>query len=251
MKNYQNIIDQFEQYLDGELDEAGKSEIESAIAKDKEFAKILEDHKLLLDGIKYSGRKNLKTKLEEWDTEISSPSDQENTRSKVRNISWYYVAASVALFAVSITVIFQYNFNSYQRIASRHYIQYNPPSSHTRGEKADENQANKILELYKTGQFADVIEMTNQLNKEDKSEEVEFLLACSFMATKSFDDAMNIFEDLSHTSNRYKLASMWYLALGHLYKDDPDQAIPLLNEIAAVKSSKYSLQASFLLEDLN
>ena len=45
-------------------------------------------------------------------------------------------------------------------------------------------------------------------------------------------------------------ASKWFLALAHLYEDDPDKALPLLNELASSQSS-YSKSASEVLEDLN
>ena len=50
MKNYQENIDQIEQYLEGELEGVGKKRFEESIANDKELADNLETYTLLMDG---------------------------------------------------------------------------------------------------------------------------------------------------------------------------------------------------------
>jgi tetratricopeptide (TPR) repeat protein len=250
MKDYQNIIDQYERYLDGELDEVARMEMENTIANDKQLAELLNDHKLMLDGIRFSARKDLLAKLGEWDEAMTSLSNQWENEPKVRKLRWYYVAASVVLFALSVTFVYQYNANTYPRIASRHYSQYETTFSSTRGANTDNSLGAEIVQQYELGRYDAVIEMANDLGEAEMSEIVQFHLGCAFMANKRHDDAIEIFEGLSETSNGRQAASKWYMALAYLYKDDPDQALPILKDLADGRSY-YSSKASNILDDLD
>ena len=250
MNDYQNIIDQYERYLDGELDETSRSEMEEAMANDKALAELLEGHKLMLEGIRFTGRKALKEKMTEWDASMTEISDQVESEPKVRKLRWYYAAASVAIFALTFTFVYQYNVNTYPRIASNHYEQYKSPGTSTRGANAEDNISDRILQQYVLGNYEAAIDMAADLKPEEMSESVQFHVACAYMGMNMYDNAIALFEPLTEVGVPNRNASKWFLALAHLYKDDPDKALPLLNELASTQS-RYSKSASEVLEDLN
>lgn len=250
MKDYQNIIDQYERYLDGELDETAKTDMENAIAKDKELSEILEGHKLMLDGIRYSARKDLKNKMAAWDTAMSHIDDQSVDQPKVRKFKWYYAAASVVLIAFSVTFVIQYNANTYPRIASNHYVQFESSSSFTRSDNADRNPDSQLIEQYALGNFDAAITNAEGRALADMSVDAKFHLGCAYMAEKRYDDAIEVFEGLSETNNSRSAGSKWFMALAYLYKDNPDQALPILQDLAAGMSS-YASKASAVLDDLD
>jgi tetratricopeptide (TPR) repeat protein len=250
MKDFQNIIDQYERYLDGDLDEKSMSEMEEAIANDKELAELLQGHKLMLEGIRFAGRKELKGKMSEWDAAMSEISDQGKNEPKVRKLRWYYAAASVAILAFTFTFVYQYNANTYPRIANNHYEQYKSSGTSTRGANSENTTNKSILEQYALGNYEAVIEMAADLNVEEMSEVVQFHIACAYMGMKKYDEAIPLFEALTGVGIPNRNASKWFLALAYLYKDDPDKAMPLLNELASTQS-KYSILASEVLNVLN
>ena len=250
MKDYQNIIDQYERYLDGELDETSRSKMEETMAKDKELAELLEGHKLMLEGIKFTARKELKEKMTEWDASMSVVSDKVESEPKVRKLKWYYAAASVVIFALTFTFVYQYNANTYPRIASNHYEQYKSSGISTRSTNAEDNVNNRILQQYVLGNYKVVVDIATNLKPDEMSDKVQFHVACAYMGMKKYDDAIPLFEPLTAVGVPDRNASKWLLALAHLYKDDPDKALPLLNELVSTQS-KYSKSASEVLEDLN
>jgi len=249
MKDYNEIIEQFEQYLDGELDATAQKKLEVAMKDDSNLAKALEEHKLLLAGIRYSARNNLKEKLVAFDEQLPPPMIPESASEGTGKLNWYYIAAAVLLLVVSGIAFYNYNFSAYDRIADNYYKPHEHVTSGTRGgNNSEPTQA--IAELYDQEKYLEVINIASQMSESERSEEVLILQASALMAMKNYDQAISVFEHISKVSSIYKTESMWYLSLSYLYKNKVDAAVPLLNELAMQKSSSYSSKAEKLLEDL-
>ena len=250
MKDYQESIDQIEQYLEGNLDDKERTKVEESIANDKKFANNVENYKFLMDGIKYSGRNSLYQKLQDWDQELSDNITSEKQGTKIRSLNWYYVAASVVFFVVASALVYTNMFSGYERIAGSYYEPYNHYSGDTRGEKTEVSSLNAINQYYDQGRYAETIDLINKLDLSFQNEEIKFLLANSYMALDKFDEAIILFKEVSDGTSGYHFESKWYLALCYLYIDEFDRALPLLEELSLSTSSK-SINAKRLLEDLN
>jgi TolA-binding protein len=249
MKNYQENIDQIEQYLEGKLEEESKKQFEESIANDKELAKNVETYTFLMDGIKYAGRKNLHEKLKAWDSNMSDAFEDKKASSESRTISWYYVAAAIAFFAVASMVFYANVDTGYEQIVAVHYQPYDHISSGLRGEKDDQNSLSAIFQHYEQGEYNKVIDMINKLDNSTRTEEANFILANSYMSIKQYDEAIILFASISESNSIYAGGSKWYLSLCYLSKEDPHHAIPLLEELTISKTS-YASKAKNLLSDI-
>ena len=148
MKNYQQNIDQIEQYLEGELEGEGKKEFEESIANDKELANNVQNYTLLMDGIKYSGRRNLHERLKAWDANLPNALEDQKISSETKKIRWYYVAAAFAFFAVVSAVFYASMDTGYEKIVAAHYQPYDHISSTFRGKEDSKNSSDEIFLNY-------------------------------------------------------------------------------------------------------
>lgn len=250
MKNYQEKIDQIEQYLDGELEEVGKKQFEESIANDKELANNVETYTLLMDGIKYSGRKNLHEKLKAWDKSMPDALEDQKVSSEAKKIRWYYVAAAFAFFTIASAVFYASMDTGYEKIVAAHYQPYDHIPSTFRGKEDIQNSLDLIFLNYDQRKYNQVIDMINNLDNATGTEEINFILANSYMASEQYDSAIKIFDMISESGDTYTVGSKWFLSLCYLSKDDPSQAIPLLEELTLSKTY-YSSKAKSLLSDIN
>ena len=250
MKNFKENIELIEQYLDGELDVAGKRNVEQMILDDKEFEQIFSNTRSLIDGIKYSARRDLKSKVGEWEDELSLDIDSQVSSRKIWSMKWYYIAASIAIILVSNILIFN-NLNSgFSSIIEDYYTPYNYIPTTTRGGENATNSFELIFENYDQGQYDKVIEMVYKTDASVRTNEINYLLANSYQASGDFDAAIKIYKELLNTDTQYKRGSQWYLALCYLSKENKDLAIPILKELSASNTSK-SVMAQEILEKLN
>ena len=252
MSKHQNEIDLIEQYLEGSLDEEKKRIIEEKISMDENYAENFEQYKLLIDGVNYSGRKKLYTKIEEWDMELSGDYEVESEQSSQKPFKWYYAAASIVIFFVTGFLIY-FNLNSgYDRIVADYYKTYVYLSDDKRGDNIEKNSIKHIFEYYERGEYIQFIQMINKLEDGQKTDEVIFYIANAYQAIENYDEAIPLYEQVIIKSNSvYGNGSKWYLALCYLSMDKVEQARPLLEELKGLKTSYYSAKAINLLEDLN
>ncbi len=104
MEKFKKNNDQFEKYLEDSLSSAEKKAVEDQLISDIDYAKEFEHYKLLIDGIKHSGRKNFRERISEWDQEMNEEGRGKVT--EIRTFSRYYIAASIAFFLVVSSVLY-------------------------------------------------------------------------------------------------------------------------------------------------
>lgn len=249
MKNFQEKIDKIEGYLEGSLDQNGVKEVENALASDKEFQKTFESYKFLVDGIKFSGRKELHEKIKLWDNEISDDINLPTKNTKLKPFRWYAVAASIVFFAIAGIVISVNLDRGYQGVVADYYKPYDiiPPT--VRGENDTQDLLESIYTYYELGKYSKVIESINQLETEQQTDLIKFLLANSYQVAGDYDAAIQLFEKLSTSDTGFKSAAQWYMALCLLSKEEAEKAIPILEELST-SNTFHESDAKSLLEDI-
>jgi len=249
MSDYSTYIDQFDQYLEGMLDKDAQKGLESAMKNDPGLARAFQEHKLLLDGIRYAARINLKENLSGYDKQLPVPMIPADEQDAGKKFSWYYVAAAVVFLVVSSVVLYNYNLTSYERLADNYYEAYDHVGSTSRG-----GEHSQVLEsinyLHEQGKYSELLQAVAKLPEKDRSDEVTFLQAHAMLANDEYDSAIAKFKYVSDNSQNYKSAAMWYLSLAYLHVDQADAAIELLKELSEQKSSAHSSDAQALLNDL-
>ena len=250
MKEFQENIDKIEEYLEGNSDEATVLEIEKTLANDEKFRKDFETYKLLFDGIRYSGRKELHEKMKAWDRDFSDDINGLEISPQRNNFKWYAIAASV-LFFVVVGVVISVNLDSgYQGVVAEYYEPHNLMPPTTRGEKSDQLALDLIYQHYDNAQYNQVISLIDQLDINQKSDLILFLLANSHQAVGNYDEAIELFSKFSESETGFKSSADWYRALCLLSKNEVDQAIPILEKLS-VSNTYHESDAKSLLEELN
>ena len=249
MKTFKDNIDLIEQYLEGGLTDEKRKKVEESISNNETFSKNFETYKFLTDGIRYSGRKDLKQKLKDWDSEMSDEFEGQETASKLRKLNWYYVAASVVFFVVASVLVYTNINTGYQRIVADNYTPYEFHSPGTRGDKIETNSLSTIIDHYNRGEYNKAFSLISELEKSQRTYQINFILANSYQATSKYDQAIDIFKELLENGEGYKSATKWHLALCYLSKKDKESAMPLLVELSTSTSS-YLRNAKRVLEEL-
>jgi len=249
MKNFQEKIDKIEGYLEGSLDQSGLKEVEDALASDKEFQKTFDSYKFLVDGIKFSARKELHEKIKLWDNEISDEINLPTKSAKLKSFRWYAVAASIVFFIIAGIVISVHLDRGYHGLVADYYKAYDLVPPTVRGENDTQDLLESIYTYYELDKYSKVIESINQLETAQQTDLIKFLLANSYQATGDYDAAIEILEKLSTSDTGYKSASKWYLALCLLSKEEAEKAIPILEELST-SNTFHESDAKSLLEDI-
>lgn len=250
MKKYQENIDLIEKYLEGTLDEEHKREVEEAKENDKAFAEQLNAYKFLMDGIRYSGRKELHQKMKEWDSELIDIPEKDTKVISIRNFKWYYIAASFILFMAAGIVIYTNLDSGYEGLVADYYKPYDYIPNIQRGEKADENPMTSICLFYERSDYQATIQAIEDLDQDRRTPDLDMLLASSYQAIGNYEEAIKLYRELAEGNSKFDRDSKWYLALCYLSINDPDQARSILEKLKDL-NSYYGPKAQNLLEDLN
>ena len=249
MSKHLNETDLIEQYLVGSLDKENKRLIEERIAKDENFAEDIEQHKLLIDGLKYSERKKLYSKLKKWDMELSDDIEVESKHTIGQPTNWYYAIASIIFFSAVSFLIYSNFYSGYDRLVADNYKPYTYIPEVKRGDKIEKNSIEHIFRYYDRGDYNQTIQLINKLEDDQKTEQVNFIMANTYQANKNYFDAIKLYERILNSGSIYVSGSKWYLALCYLSTNNVEQAIPLLEELKG-SSTSYSLKAENILKDL-
>lgn len=249
MKKFKEKIDKIEGYLEGNLDDSEIKVVEESLANDKEFQQTFESYKYLVDGIKYTGRKELHERIKLWDSELPDEINLPAADTKPGSFRWYAIAASI-VFLVIAGIVISVNFDrGYQGLVADYYEPHDflPPT--VRGENDIENAVEMIYNNYEFKKYSKVIESINQLETAQQTDEIKFLLANAYQATGDYDAAIPIFKKLVNSENGYSTDAQWYIALCLLSKKEADEAIPILEALSNSNTSRES-DARSILEEL-
>jgi hypothetical protein len=242
-------IDLIEQFLNGELDDDEKASVEKTIRDDADFAREVEMQKLLMDGIRYSGRKKFREKLKTWDEELLQEGDSGEVTPRSRTLRWYYVAASLSVIVIAAGILLTNMGTDYAKVSSLHFKPYQHLPTSTRGGTDDQNALERIIQDYDQGNYNETIQQIQALDPGDQTELSNFILANSYQAIDEFQKAITLYDGIIKSHGLFEYPSRWYVALCYLSIDQYGKAKPLLEELAASNSS-YSREAKDLLKDL-
>lgn len=243
-------FDLVDQYREGSLTDKQRTEIERQLKENPEFAAEFDRHNLMIDGIRFSGRKTLKRKLDAWDLELDEVSDEPERHKIKPAFRWYSIAAAIAFFILAGMVINAILPSSNERIVADVYQPYEYIPQTTRGEKGDENANEEIFEYYDHKEYAKTIELLAVLDESQQTVLSDFIFANSYQAIGDYSEAILLYEKIAEGNTIYSSSAKWYLSLCHLSQQNTELAKSLLLELAESKSS-YSEKAKEVLEELD
>ena len=243
MKEHKDIIDKFDLLLENPSGSTEIEKMEMEIKNDATTYSEFEEHKLLVDGIRYSSRNKLKASISQWDADMTS--------NRVKQIFlrpfWHYVAASVIMIFAFTAVLIYFSKPENDKLLAQYYQPYNYNSGITRGGDKGENP--DFFAAYERGAYKVAIEMFGASNLSGQSDMTDFLYANACQAIGLENLAIPVFQRIASTDSPLMPASKWYLAICYISVDEMENAIGMLQELSTLNSS-YSPKAQRLLNDL-
>lgn len=227
-----------DKYLRGELSQ------EEQIAFDKkmldvEFINQINKYKILYESLKEQDKSNLKSFLQEVESEII-----EQTPKKIRYIK--IISGIAAIFLIFITSFFIYN-NINQELETKDlYALYYKPYPNITDPITKGQNSYSVFQKYENGDYQSVIKYFQ--NKNELNEEERFYLASSFLGFNKYEEAKKQFEQIID-DNKFGQASQWYLALICLV-DQSQDCSHLFEKISNNPNHIYSQLASSILSKL-
>jgi tetratricopeptide (TPR) repeat protein len=107
----------------------------------------------------------------------------------------------------------------------------------------------KIYTLYNQGDYAQTIQLINKLDKAQRNEETDFILANAYQAVNNYGEAIVMYEKIANSESLYARGAKWYMALCYLSLEKPNEARAILEKLQNTKSS-YAEKAKELLEEI-
>jgi tetratricopeptide (TPR) repeat protein len=231
-----NNADFLVRYLDGELTETEKENLEKRLSEDPALKLELENLEITREAILQYGLKQKVAGIhQEMMKEIRTPVRK---MSSTRRILRYSIAAAASIILV-IGGFLLYNFvtlSSEKIFASRYQVY---ELSNTRSTGTNERPIEKA---YREKNYAEVKRIHN--SGEDNSPKAEFLNGMAFLETKPLANAINSFNELLELNKQSENPVLndeaeYYLALTYIRNRDYDLALTLLQKIREDSSHLY------------
>lgn len=263
--NRNNVhIDLVERYLDSRLTADEEVLFNEMLENDERFIRELNDMELLIRGIKKSAATTtIEEKLERFQRsmKITVDDDKPNKRllyANFTNIKKYSLAIAASLTLLLVTSIALFNINqtpSHQKLYAEYYV---PLENYgiKRSMKTDaENSWKLALMYYDNRQYELALENFNKVIVSDYKGTINhpsfpLYKGNTLMNLDRHDEAIRIFEGMVKDDDGMILQAKWYLSMCYLHENNSEKYVPLLEEIALVKSSYYSDKAQKILDQI-
>ncbi|HEX2974604.1 MAG TPA: tetratricopeptide repeat protein [Bacteroidales bacterium] len=155
--------------------------------------------------------------------------------------------ASAAVISVIVLISILVPSSNPQKIFSAYYEPFNAFSTITRGNQSLYDTYDKGIELYKSGRFAEALEVLDKAS--EKSHSSLFLISLCNMETGSYEDAIKNLELIAGQKRQYSREARWYLGLAYLYIGNTDKAREQF-EILSASEGFYTERAEKILRRL-
>ena len=204
----------FDQYLQGELTAAEKSDFEKQLAEDPDFVSEFETFKGVQ--LQLENKFGFEAEREAFKENLTRIAEKHFNNGKPKVVlmrPWYYAAAASIIILFGL-FFFDYNqnpvFNDYNHPGQAHFTERSTTDMHLlQAEKA-----------FNSRKFKDAILFFEMALKETKTPEIQYYYGVSLLETSEYKKAEAVFNELKATSPVYKDKSLWNLALMKLKQKD-------------------------------
>ena len=245
-----NDQEMMENYVMGRLDETAVHDFEQRLQNEPKLQEGFNEYKLLVAGIKFSGRHQLQNRLKAIEREFSEkPAETKTVRLIHRK--FYYIAASLAAIVVSAVLIFQLQGPSPQQLAQSYFSPYPTTiGAATRSMNQPSSALSDAMNNFEAGNYDKSIELLKALPPGKNTYIIKFYLANAYQAKGSFPEAEKIYSALQQQDGELQTQVSWYLSLCYLEQKKTDLA---RNELQRLKegNSSYKLKATQLLDKID
>ena len=269
--NKQDIhISLIEKYLDNNLDTDESQLFEHILENDEAFVRDLNDMELLISGIKKSASlTTIEEKLERFENSIKIMGDEEEdiktlprttyfAFEHIKKYSWA-IAASITIVLVSSITLFNINQpTSHQKLYDEYFSPFENYGTKRSLEKVERDVWKEALFLYDNGRYQEALDNFNHIIISDYQEVINnpryslynIYKGNTLMQLNRHDDAIRLFTGMLEDDDGMFLQARWYLSMCYLHENNTENLVPLLEKIAEIKGSHYSLKAQEILDEI-
>lgn len=249
-----------ERYLDNTMTATEREAFETRLGQDKDLKETIKDIEFLVEGIRYSARKELLTQLQELESQIAAEvQEDEQAETKVVPLyqrSWMSVAAALALILVS-TIAYQLwpAGGKGDMAMTDRYIQQHFPSEYSTTRSAAESDVatpNKAYYLYEGGNYAAAASLFLQILEKDENPDMLFYAGNSLLKVGEYQKAVDLFEQVNtrYPQYEYSCEASFMQALGAIKLKNKQDAIVKLEQVTVCDDSTIANNAKALIEEL-
>ncbi len=248
----ENDIALIESYLQGELDADKRTEVEKRLAEDSDFSLLLEDTRLMVEGLSKLKHKHLLKRMDKLEADLGNPLE---ARKEARVVYWTVqrvaaafiglaVVATVSWFALSgggesdKSGLYQEYFTAYENVIV--------PKVRT---EEDPTLLVRTFSAYDEGNYAKATELFDELLATDERVFVRFYGAIAYMEAGETGTTIDLLQGVINEHGDFETQATWYLALNYIKREEYDNAKSLLEELAG-SSTSYQTKAQELLKKM-
>ena len=245
--------DDLERYLFGAMSEQEQAAFEQQLEADADLADELAVHRDAIEGIRLDGSQDLKERLQSVETDLLRSGEGRGTSKGTYRrplMTWLAIAAS--LFVVILLGYLALPGPSPEEVYVAYYQPYpnliNPAQRSV--EISEETALERAMRAYDEQRYVQALALFEQ---GDISSEpgYTFYYAVSHLALNQPQRAIPLLEQVTQYQERlFYQPALWYLALAHLKMNDTAAALPYLEEVAS-RQGDYAREAQEVLEELS
>ena len=266
--NERNLhIDLIERYLTDNLEGEELALFDETLEKDEEFVRELNDMELLIAGIRNSAKStSLEQKLERFNSNIKIMENNDEQKVKttildfehIKKYSWAIAASITLTLVVSISLLNIERTPSHQKLYAEYYKPFENFGKKRSAEDVTKDHWKEALHFYDDGKYQEALDCFDQIIVTDYKNLVnnpryslyKLYKGNTLMKLNRHRDAAVLFEGIIQDDAGMIMQAKWYLGMCYLYEGDSENLVDILEDIARVETSSYSLKAKEILAQL-
>ena len=246
----ERFVKQITEYLNGELEGDALQNFENEMSVDAEFRQLVEEDRLIREGVQLMVLEKTKRELQELEKELSGSQSRKKTTNVISLRRWMgWTAAAVVLIALGWWVLFDKDQVTHEDLYAA-YFEPEPNLFHPEQRGGEELALiDRAFQAYDYENHEQAIRLFEDLLKERYDASVQFYLGVSYLADENPDKALKALNDFLKNSQDMQNEAKWFMALAHLKSGEIDKTREQLEVITKTKNSKTS-QAVALMKQL-
>ena len=252
MKEDVYIQDWVQKYLDDQLSESEKREVEERMKTDEAFAEEVASYKTLIGGLEALGVESFQNNLNQWELKHKKSSARGTAPKRIIPFAQYYGMAAILLLLL-VPLAYYMFFTSESLAPAELYAEYYVPYEEVilERESGPVSKLDEGMALYGQGRYEEAAQMLEAYAKE-MPDDTSLILYMGIinMEREDYTEALEYFSR-AENDPLMKEQARWYKGLTYIKTEQLPKAKEIFSKIAQTKGPHYKKkEAARLLERL-
>lgn len=246
----ENDIALIESYLQGGLDADRKAEVEKRLAEDSDFNLLLEDTRLMTEGLGRLKHKSLLERIDKLEADLENPlmagKDTKIVFWTVQRVAAAFIGLAVVAVASWYMVTGSSSVSGIALYEDYHKVYPNVVVPTTRGQE-DLTLLTRTFRAYDQELYDSAAVLFDELLQDDRREFVRLYAGLTYLEVDDYDRAQFLLNTIVSEKGEYEIEAKWYLALTYIKIEEYDNAKTLLMDLIST-STTHQKRAQELLK---